>query len=406
MTPISLRNDDRGPGRAYSRVVEAAWNDLRTTSRLDRRRADALLAVALGLLAQAEVWLTPAGEGQRVATSLAAAAICAALAWRRSAPLPAMLAVVAAVGVLGTVEELPTAVFLLPVTLLALYSLAAYDSGERAAAGLAAALVVLGVTTARDSDATVTDLTAPALLFAAAWAVGRVTRSRGAHTAALERRAARLQAEQQERERAAAAAERARIARELHDIVAHRVSTIVIQSDSGLATADEPERSRQAFTAIGESGRQALVELRRLLGLLRTDGAATGVEPQPGLGRVAALIEEVERAGLRVDAQLDELPALSPGLDLAAYRVIQEGLTNALRHGDGRARVSAQRDGQTLCLEVRNLQASKPSPVVGAGQGLVGMRERVRLFGGDLSAAPAGDEFVLTVQLPLEGRAE
>jgi signal transduction histidine kinase len=376
---------------------------------LDPRRVDAALAAALGLLAQAEVWLTPAGEGQRVSTSLAAAVMCAALVWRRSAPLVAALTVVVAVGVLGTVEELPTAIFLLPVTLVALYSLATYNSGERAAAGLAAALVVLGVTTARDSDATVTDLTAPALLFTAAWAVGRVTRSRGARTAALERRTARLEAEQQERERTAAAAERARIARELHDIVAHRVSTIVIQSDSGLATADEPERSRQAFGAIGESGRQALVELRRLLGFLRADGQATGVEPQPGLGGVAALIGEMEGAGLRVDAQIDEsLATLSPGIDLAAYRVLQEGLTNALRHGDGRARVSVRRDGQTLCLEVRNCRSSSPPAVAGAGQGLPGMRERVRLFGGELSAATASDEFVLSIWLPLdpEGAAQ
>jgi signal transduction histidine kinase len=369
---------------------------------LGQRRMDAALAVALGLLAQAEVWLTPAGEGQRAATSLAAAAMCASLAWRRSAPLAATLTVIGAVGVLGTVEELPTAIFLLPVTLVALYSLAAYDSDERAAAGLAAALVVLGVTTAKDSDATVTDLTAPALLFSAAWGVGRVMRSRGARTEALERRTARLEAEHQERERAAAAAERARIARELHDIVAHRVSTIVIQSDSGLATADEPERSRQAFGAIGESGRQALVELRRLLGLLRADGGATGIEPQPGLGRAAALIEELGGAGLHVDAEIEPVAMLSPGIDLAAYRVLQEGLTNALRHGDGQARVSVRREGRTLCVEVRNRRSSSPSAIAGAGQGLAGMRERVRLFGGELSAATAGDEFLLAVRLPLE----
>lgn len=340
-----------------------------------------------------------------MATSVAAAAMCAALAWRRSAPLAATLMVVAAVGVLGTVEELPTAVFLLPVTLIALYSLAAYSSGERAAAGLAAALVVLGVTTASDPDATVTDLTAPALLFGAAWAVGRVTRSRGARTAALEQRTALLEAEQHERERAAAAAERARIARELHDIVAHRVSTIVIQSDSGLATAEEPQRSRDAFGAIGESGRQALVELRRLLGLLRAEGEAAGVEPQPGLGRMAALIEEVGRAGLRVDARVDgPVAELSPGTDLAAYRVLQEGLTNALRHGDGSARVHVRRNGQTLCLEIRNVRSTAPAAVAGSGQGLAGMRERVRLFGGRLSAEPVGDEFVLSVRLPVEER--
>jgi signal transduction histidine kinase len=381
-----------------------------TASRARRftpRRIDAALAAGLGLLAQAEAWLTPAGEGQRLATSLTAAVMCAALAWRRSAPLATALVVVAAVGVLGLLEGLPTAVFLLPVTLIALYSLGAHDSGQRAAIGLAAALAVLGVTTARDSDATITDLTAPALLFAVAWGFGRVMRSRGVQTAALRRRAAELEAEQAERERAAAEAERARIARELHDIVAHRVSTIVIQSDAGLATAEEPERSRQAFAAIGESGRQALLELRRLLGVLRGSDEAGAVEPQPGLQRVAALLNEVEAAGLRVDADIEQpFGPLSPGLDLAAYRVVQEGLTNALRHGDGRARLKVERNGENLCVEVRNRRSPAPAGVGGSGQGLAGMRERVRLFGGEFSAAPAGEEFVLAVRLPLEGRAE
>ena len=387
--------------------MAAIGTGLARSPRLATWRADAALAAGLWVLAQLEVWLTEAGEGQRLATSVAAAVMCAALGWRRRAPLAATLILVAAVGVLGVVEELPTAVFLLPVTLVALYSLGAYDSGERAAVGLAAALTVLGVTTARDPDATVTDLTAPALLFAAAWAIGRVTRSRGAQTAVLRRRAARLQAEQEERERAAAAAERARIARELHDIVAHRVTTIVIQSDSGLATAGEPEQSRQAFGAIGESGRQALVELRRLLGLLRADTGANGVKPQPGLSRLAALIDEVALAGLRVDARIDErIGPLAPGIDLAAYRVVQEGLTNALRHGDGWARLSISHDEGALCVEIANRRTPSPPAVDGAGRGLAGMRERVRLFGGELEAGPAGDEFVLAVRLPGHGGSE
>jgi signal transduction histidine kinase len=386
--------------------MRVALTDSRA-ERLSSWQIDAALAAVLGLLAQAEVWLTSAGEGQRLATAIAAAAMCAALAWRRAAPLATTLAVVAAVGVLGLVEELPTAIFLLPVTLIALYSLGAYDTGERAGVGLAAALVVLGVTTARDSDATITDLTAPALLFSVAWGVGRMMRSRGVETAALRRRAAQMEAEQVERERAAAEAERARIARELHDIVAHRVSTIVIQSDAGLATAEEPERSRQAFEAIGESGRQALLELRRLLGVLRGGGESGAVEPQPGLRRIPTLLSEVAAAGLRVDAEIEEsLGPLSPGLDLAAYRVVQEGLTNALRHGDGRARLNVQRNGESLCVEIRNLRRPDPPRVGGTGQGLAGMRERVRLFGGELSVAAAGDEFVLAVRLPLEERAE
>ena len=386
-----------------TRSVEVVSGGLFAVLTTDPRRADATLAIALGALAQAEVWLTSAADGHRAVTSITAAVMCGALAWRRRAPLLAELTVVGAVGVLGTVAAVPTAVFLLPVTLVALHSLAAHGAGEHAAAGLAVALVVLGVTTARDPSATVTDLTAPALLFAAAWATGRVTRSRGMHAAALERRTLRLEAEQHERERAAASAERTRIARELHDIVAHRVTTIVIQSDSGLATAHEPERAREAFAAIGESGRQALTELRRLLGLLRAADESTGVEPQPGLAQVGALVEEIERAGLQIDVCVDDLPRLPPGLDLAAYRILQEGLTNALRHGGSPTQVKVRRDGDTLWIEVRNPSAGRRTGVSGAGQGLLGMRERVRLFGGDLRAAPVGGDFVLDVRLPLEG---
>lgn len=141
-----------------------------------------------------------------------------------------------------------------------MYSLAAYDVTERAVVGLGIALVMLGVSAAETRDATVTDLTAPALLFAGTWAIGRHLRARRHREAVLDR-------EREAREQAAAE-ERARIARELHDIVAHRVSTVVIQAEAGLMTADEPERTRAALAAIRDSGRQALGGLRRLLGLL------------------------------------------------------------------------------------------------------------------------------------------
>jgi signal transduction histidine kinase len=385
------------PPRAYRRVVSLP-------------RQDVLVAGGLLALAQAEVWLTDAAAGQRTETALAAVAVTVPLALRRRRPLVTSLIVLTAITVLALVAGLPNVAFLMPVGLLAMYSLGAHASQERAVAGLGAAVILLPVGAVNTEDATVTDLTAPLVVFVAAWSLGRIVRARRLREGELEDRTARLVDEQEERERAAVADERARIARELHDVVAHRVTTIVVQAESGRLTAGEPGRAAEDFAAIGDAGRQALAELRRLLDVLHAggeDGSAAETRPRPGVAQLADLVEDVRRAGLELTADLpEELGAVPAGVDLAAYRIAQEGLTNALRHGGASATLRVGRDAAGLHVDVRNpLSAGEPR-TDGSGRGLAGLRERARLFGGRLSAEAEDGEFVLHAVLPLdEGRA-
>jgi signal transduction histidine kinase len=357
---------------------------------IDPRRVDALVAAALLALGQLESWLSDEiAAGQRLQTAAAATVMTVALAWRRRRPLESLLVVMAAFSALALADELPALVFLLPVGLLSMYSVAAHASAERAVVGLAIGLATVAASAVRTDEPTLTDLTAPALMFAGAWAVGRSQLTR-------RRRSAQL-------ERAAVAEERRRLARELHDIVAHRVSTIVIQAESGRATVEEPARADAAFEAIAGSGRQALEELRRLLGLLRDPGEGAVMTPQPGLARVDELVEEARGAGLEVDVRMEgDLRRLPPGVDLAAYRLLQESLTNVLRHARTPATVRVAREPGAVALEVRNALAGESPYRDGAGQGLAGMRERVRVFDGSFSAAPEDGEFVVRATLPLD----
>ena len=373
--------------------------------RFDPAVADALLAAALFTLAQAEVWLTSSAEGRRPETAIAAAVMTIALAWRRRRPLGAALVVVASVVGLALIAELPNAAFLLPVGLVAMYSLGAYARPERGIVGIAVTLAALPLTALRTEDATVTDLTAPAILFTVLWAVGRSMRARRLRSAEIEDRADRIVREQDAREREAAAEERRRIARELHDIVAHRVTTIVIQAESGAATADEPERAREAFGTIAGSGRQALGELRRLLGLLRAEDESAATAPQPGLARLDELLADTRAAGLPVDARVEgDLTDLPAGVDLTAYRIVQEALTNALRHAHTSASVVVTRDPRAVVVEVRNpMGAGSAANGDGAGRGLAGMRERVRVYDGELTARADGKEWVVRAELPVGG---
>ena len=394
-TPATGRRPTVGPSAMSSR-----FDRLAAASPV---RLDLALAVALLALAQLETWLGSATEGQRVETAVAAAAMTAALAIRRSHPLACLLAVMGAVMGLAFTAGLPNVAFLMPVGVLAVYSVGANAEGERAVLGLGLSLVAIASTAAQTDDASVTDLTVPAVMFSAAWALGRALRHRGARSAELERHAKRLESEQAEREAAAAAEERQRIARELHDIVAHRVSAIVIQAESGIAVADEPERTRQTFGAIGASGRQALDELRRLLGLLREGDEDAAMAPQPGLAGLDRLLDEARAAGLPVEARTEgEIGDLPPGVDVAAYRIVQEALTNALRHARTDTTVVVRREADVVALSISNPIPSHPpaGSDVGGGRGLAGMRERARIYGGTLEAFRDDGRFVVNARLP------
>jgi signal transduction histidine kinase len=203
------------------------------------------------------------------------------------------------------------------------------------------------------------------------------------------------------------ARERVRIARELHDVVAHSVSVMVVQAGAARSVLDrDPEASVRALGAVEATGREALTEMRRLLGILRPDGEDADHSPQPSLDRLGALIARSRDAGLDVELRVEgRAGPLAPGVDLTAFRLVQEGLTNALKHGGrGRARVVLRWSADVLEVEVANRISAGPAVhgLAGGGQGLVGMRERVALCGGELRAGPIGRGFVVRARLPRE----
>jgi signal transduction histidine kinase len=246
------------------------------------------------------------------------------------------------------------------------------------------------------------------LIFGVAWLLGIASRMRGVYTRTLEEQTRLLAREREERALRAVMEERERIARELHDAVTHHVSVIVIQAGGALRAMDRrPEDARAALQAIDATGRQALTDMRRMLGILGdADGVGDSAEPMPGLDRLGDLIEQVRSAGLAVELSVQgNRRRLDPGLELSAYRIIQEGLTNSLKHaGGGRAHVTLTYGADTLELAIddeRGAAAPEPMEPEHAGRGLLGMRERVALFRGSFDARPTPIGFLVTATLPL-----
>ena len=240
------------------------------------------------------------------------------------------------------------------------------------------------------------------VLFAIGWLAGFALRERGAQAEAAEERAAQAERERDIASRLAVAEERARIARELHDVVAHAVSVMVLQVGAvrhGLSEAED----RDALESVEHAGRTALTEMRRLLVAMRSDGESAELAPQPGLDDLHPLLEELGRAGLPVQLHVEgERYPLPRALDLSAYRIVQEGLTNALKHAQAaEAEVTVRYRAEELELEVRDDgQGSADSD--GLGHGLVGIRERVKIYGGQMTAGtPTEGGFVLSARLPL-----
>jgi signal transduction histidine kinase len=334
------------------------------------------------------------------------------LAWRRRHPLAVSLVTGLATAGYG-LAPYPDLAMPVPVGgLVGMYSVAAWGSRRAAlvAGGVAAAVVTVVMSLPR-TDADLVDAAFASLGLAGAWVLGDRARVQRALAAELSDRAVRLEREREGEARRAVASERARIARELHDVVAHHVSMMVVQAEAGpLAVERDPARAAGAFEAIAATGRQALVEMRRLLGVLRGDGQAPSLAPQPGLDQVPSLVEQVGRAGLEVELVVEgEKAPLPAGVELSAYRIVQEALTNAIRHaGPGRARVLVRYGKHDLELTVRDegggggAAPAGGGPPTRSGQGLVGMRERVSLFGGELHAGPGPDGgFTVAARLPL-----
>jgi signal transduction histidine kinase len=247
-------------------------------------------------------------------------------------------------------------------------------------------------------------------LFAIAWVLGDNIRTRRAYLAELEARAARLEREREEQAQRAVIEERTRIARELHDVIAHNVSVMVVQASAGEELFDsDPRRARESLSAVASTGRAALTELRRLLGVIRAEeehAGAAAYAPQPGIEYLAELVAQMRETGLAVELSvLGEPRELPEGVGLCAYRIVQEALTNTLKHADAsQARVSVRYVSDALELRITD-DGRGAAPVNGdtTGHGLIGMRERVALFGGELSVGPlAGQGFEVSARLPLE----
>lgn len=278
---------------------------------------------------------------------------------------------------------------------------------RQARVGLAVVVVSAVTVVFNDPGHTLANLIFIPVLFAVGWLIGLVLHERTEQTQIAELRAAQAERDRATAERVAVAEERARMARELHDVVAHAVSVMVLQVGA-LRHRMPPEDidRREALRNVEEAGRTALAEMRRLLDALRPDTDRPELAPQPGLDQLPALLGDVRAAGLDVHLEIRGDPVtLSPGLDLSAYRIVQEGLTNVLKHAHAQhAEVDLCYGPALLELEVRD-DGCGPARSDGLGHGLIGIGERVKLYGGDLTAGPGpAGGYALHVRLPLEGR--
>ena len=331
---------------------------------------------------------------------LVAGLAMASLAWRRRAPLVVTAIVIASNIAVNPEGEFTTLLSLVLVS----FTVGSETRSPRNFIGLGLVMVPFLVVSVINNFEP-SDLAAAMVFFVGPWAVGMLLKDRTASADEAVARAAQLEREREAEAARAAAEERTRIARELHDIVSHSISVVTIQTQA-VRRRLGPEHAREAadLAAVESTAREALAEMRRLFGVLRTEGESVSLAPQPGLGELERLVRQVGSGDLHVRLRVEGEPVpLSPGVDLAAYRIAQEGLTNAVRHAAAsEAQVLVRYGPQRLDIEVEdNGRGLVANP--NGGHGLVGIRERVALYGGsvDLGSSPSGG-VRLAVSLPLE----
>src|SRR6266487_84069 len=362
--------------------------------------SDALLAFGLAALVLSDV-LTSRDylRGSNWVYVPVALLMTVPLAWRRRAPFVVVVLVMGSFAAQSAILD-PTAtpdVELIPA-LVAVYSVAAHGQRWIAYAGGAVALVGgliwLGVD----------DFLLPVVIFGGAWFAGRLVQKRQLFAQAFAEKARVLERERDANARVAAAEERVRIAREMHDAVGHSVSVMVVQAGAErLALGEERPATREALLAIERTGREALAEMSRLLGILRREGESLSLAPRPSLAQVDVLVQTVRDAGLPVELRVEgEQTDLPPGVDLSAYRIVQEALTNVVKHaGPARASVVVRYGRRTVEVEVTD-DGRRSVNGNAAGYGLAGMRERVELHGGTLEAGSRSEGgFAVKARLPL-----
>jgi signal transduction histidine kinase len=367
-------------------------------------RLDIAIAVALAVYGQKEVWNGPGGAtaiaGSRAVNAVVFLVASLALLWRRLAPVAVLLVEAAALAALSLLAGGSEALGLFIPWLISVYSTARYGTGMwRALPGLVAFGAALVVHDVHDPEVDqVEDVVVFWLMLAAAWPVGAAIRRWSDRTVALA-------AEADAREARARDEERTRIAGELHDVVSHSLAVMLVQAEAADALAGATDdRVRERLERIRSSGSDALADMRRVLGLLRADDDAVATGPQPGTAALPDLLDRIRAAGLQVHLRVDDPPAaLSPSVDLALYRIVQEGLTNTLKHAratrvdveihyaDEAVEVTVADDGRGRTADRR------------AGRGLVGMQERAALYRGEVRAGNrAGGGFEVRARLPLE----
>src|SRR5215203_5253758 len=317
------------------------------------------VTLALSGLGLGEIWISPFA-GPRPVNTLLFLSVCLTVLWRRRAPLVMLFIAVAVMGIQANFFDPPSqppfSTFI--ILLVVFYSAAVYGDGRRAVivAAIAFVMEILVIDIPRFlAGENPGDIMPAWVIYLIFWLVCSTIRQRRLQALQLEDRATRLEIEREENARAAVAEERARISRELHDVVAHSVSVIVVQAQaSHLLLEGEQREARQALGSIETTGRQALTEMRRLLGILRRTDAELALAPQPSLTHLDVLIEQMREAGLPVELRIEgEAEPLPPGIDLSAYRIVQEALTNTLKHaGPATARVEIYYGDEEVELEV------------------------------------------------------
>jgi signal transduction histidine kinase len=293
------------------------------------------------------------------------------------------------------------------LAMFSMFALAAFNRAAIAISSGLVGLVCLTVMIARVPEPDVVSLIVVVLLLLIAWGAGRLSALRDRISRQMRAQAERASSEKADASQVAVELERARIARELHDIVAHHISVIVVQARGGRRCLESsPNDARQSFDAIEALGREALTEMRQLLGVIRDDAQQAPLSPPSSLRQLPHLLDQLRSSGQAVDLVVEGTPVnLPPGIDLAAYRVVQEGLTNVVKHADhAQASVAIHYRDREIHLEIADTGGRALTNTAGgdAHHGLLGMRERVALYGGTFSAdSQAGGGFVVSVTLPL-----
>lgn len=375
-----------------------------------RRQGDRLLAIAVvaGICLGTWLYVRESGDVSTPGvTNVVALAVAitfgASLAWRRRAPL-VVLGLAIAAAAFATTAPIDAPLALVVALMIATYSVGAQTSGRAAVAGALGVAALIAVAVAKDlgPDQEINDVAVPTLMLGVPWLAGLSIRSRHEREAALER--ARL-----DHAKAAVAVERARIARDLHDAVAHSIGVVILQARGARRTMQtDPGSALDALDTIEATGSEALAEMRELVGVLREDGEELALSPPPSLRHIETLVARVRDAGLPVNLSIEGTPVdLPAGLDASAYRIVQEALTNALAHaGPATATVLIRYGVESIDLEIGDSGVG-PGTFGPDGHGLVGMRQRVSLYEGRLETMPRpGGGFVVRATLPrrLAGR--